>query len=603
MSGGQRMKTGKVTANVKVCTGRLSCRVIVLSAALLCGTAFLGSAHASVCCAAKPGSGPRVGAFTGGIPNSGDFLSNPHNDSIETFGMLYGYFGNSWAPDGHTGDPLGTGGKLPFVYALELYREQSVDYPVLTKGDLREQYVDFGYIPTWRANTVAGIGKFRLSPELSANMQMVYGGDPGKPGTNSNGAVGVGEVALTWAPLAQKNIWIKAGNILDGSTFAPIFDQSPLENFLYTGIVASYGAEIGQSIQSVSSISFGGNFINATILKDENVSMPSGSAGFYHASRQRTWLYAKSSLLYDRKFGLKLMGGIQAVPEDSTPKSVTASGSDPYVHFRGGMGGMGGIEATWFSSYQFHTFVVSAAQGDAAIGSFSPDYTLRATDNTPIIVDRSDFAYDPYAYSYSKKGSAVLNLIYWNGIERGAFRLSAGAWYTARLPAATSMQFVNPMSDSLRLSLPDKRMHDSIVTIEAEPFHSFKLSLFPSVQIRQTPLFIGVRYDNITYLTPDAHTNAIEFERDQTLRPPKGSTPNAPRYSPSRWDREAVNANIVAPTVRLDFGEKGGISATYACAFYDKPVDRQGSVARFHQNITLGADLMITYKKQAQLQF
>lgn len=577
-------------------------RIAVAGTAIISITGVVAETSASACCAAKAGSGPRVGAFTGGIPTAKDFLTNPHTDSIESFGMLYGYFGNSWSPDGHTGDPLGAGGKLPLIYALELYRERSVDLPELTKGDMREQYLDFGYIPTWRANTVAGIGKFRLTPELYADAQLVYGGDPGKPGTNSNGAVGVGEVSLTWAPLNMKRFWIKAGNILDGGTFAPIFDQSPMENFLFTGIVASFGTAIGERIRSVSSLSFGGNFLNATILKDDDVDMPAGSAGFYHSSRQRTYLYAKTSLLFNRKLGIKIVGGIQAVPEDSTPKSFTTAGADPYHHFRASMGSMGGVEATFFSGRQFHTLVLSAARGDATIGSFSPDYTLDVAGTNPVIVDRNDFAFDPFAYSFTKSGSSVANIIYWNGIERGNFRLSAGAWYTVRLPAKTEASFVNPIPDSLRTTIPaDPLMRDSIVTIAAEPFHAIKFSFFPSIQIGTSPLFLGLRYDNITYLTPDAHTNAIEFERDQTLRPPAASNEVTLRYGPSRWDREAVNANILSPTLRLDFGERGGISATYACAFYGKPIDRQGVIARFHQNINLGADLMITYRKNKKL--
>jgi hypothetical protein len=577
-------------------------QAVAVLAAIFLSSGFYGTAQASVCCTARPGAGPRVGSFTGAVASPADFLLNPHTDSIESFGMLYGYYANAWSSDGHAGDPLGTGGKLPLIYSLELYREQSVDNPVLTKGDLRTQYVDFGYLPTWRANTVAGIGKFRLTPSLYADAQLVYGGDPGKPGTNTSGQVGVGEVSLTWAPVNFRRFWIKAGNILDAGTFSPVFDQSPIENFFYTGVVASLSADAGNDIRSISSLSFGGTFLNSTILKDESFDMPAGSAGFYHANRQRTFLYARTSLLIRKALGLKFVGGIQALPEDSTRKPVAKAGTDPYLHLRGGVGGMGGIEATLFAGRHFHTLVVSAARGDATIGSFSPDYTLvNSSNNQNVISDPNDFSYDKFAWEYRRAGSTVANVIYWSSVEAGAFRLSGGAWYCARIPARGAMSFVNPMSDSLRSMQPDALMRDSVVTVESQPFHSVKFSLFPSIRIGTTPVFLGIRYDNISYLTPDAYTNAIEPRRDQTLRPFAGDNPESPVYAPSKWDREAVNANIFSPTLRLDFGERGGISAIYSFARYGKPVDRQGRIASFHQNFSLSADVMIMYRKHKKI--
>jgi hypothetical protein len=140
-----------------------------------------------------------------------------------------------------------------------------------------------------------------------------------------------------------------------------------------------------------------------------------------------------------------------------------------------------------------------------------------------------------------------------------------------------------------------------MVTLKAQPFHAVRVSVFPSMQIGITPLFIGIRYDNITYLTPNAHTNMIEYERDQTLRPVSfpnvGSEAAARIYGPAKWDREAVNANIVSPTLRLDFNEMGGMTAAYAMGFYSQPIDRQGSISNFHGNLTIGADFLITIKK------
>jgi hypothetical protein len=72
-------------------------------------------AYSASCCGAKSGGGPRVGAFSGNVMKKGDFLVDPHDDTLEYLFTTYGYYGNSWSPDGHSGDPLGTGGKWPLA--------------------------------------------------------------------------------------------------------------------------------------------------------------------------------------------------------------------------------------------------------------------------------------------------------------------------------------------------------------------------------------------------------------------------------------------------------------------------------------------------------
>lgn len=566
-------------------------RIFVLSIAILIITGIKSDSSAASCCSLKQGSGPRVGAFAGNILKAKNFIYNPHEDTIENLASIYGYYGNSWDPDGHTGDPLGTGGKLPLLYTTELYRDQGVENQALVKNDMRTQYVDFGYIPLWRANTLSGYGKWRMSPELLAQYQMVYGGDPGKPGTNSNGSIGIGEVSLQWAPVNYQNFWIKAGNIIDGGTYTSIFDQSPIENFIYTGLTASLAGNLN-SIKTVTSISFGGNYLNSVYLRNQEDGLPAGSPGFTRASRQRTYLYAKSNLLFSNKFGLKVVGGMQFVPEDSSLKMFSKSGSDPFYHYPKGIGGMGGMEATWFGTGQFHTFVISGAYGDAMIGSSTPDAVLKPVVTNPVVLDKLDVSYDPFAWEFSRQKSSLINFIYWNGIESGKIHFTGGMWFTVRFPEKTSMSFVNPMADSIRKSDPDRLMQDSIVTVQPENFEALKISLFPTYQIGYSPLYIGIRFDNITFLTPNAHTNAIELERDQTLR--AANTNETSLYSPSLWDREAVNANILTPSLRLDFKELGGITVAYSFAFYDKPVDRQGKISDRHSNLTICADISLT---------
>lgn len=544
------------------------------------------------CCAGKAAGGPRVGALNNNVMKSTDFLYDPHEDSLAYLFSVYGYYGNSWSPDGHRGDPLGTGGKWPLSYTMELYREQNVETEGLVKRDLREQYADFGYIPVWRMNTLSLFGKYRLSQELITNIQMVYGGDPGKPGTNENGALGIGEASLQWAPLALPRFWLKAGNILDAGAYSSLFDQNPLENFLFTGVMGSWRTDHGNFLRTTTSLAFGGTFINSTYLRDAAYDYYSHQ-GYMRAGRQRTYAYAKSSALIAEHVGIKALGGIQYAPGDSSQDILGRM-----YRYSPGAGAMAGFEATLFGENASHTAMITFAHGDATLGWGAPDYVVKPLVSTPVNPEQRAPVQE---YSFTREGSSVLNFIYWSGYKNGSFHLSAGLWYNGRFPAKNTATLSNPTSDSIRALLPASELRDSVVTIRAESFHAIRWSLFPSLQIGFTPLFVGVRYDNIMYLTPEAHTNMIEFGRDQTLRPIAypgiDGDAAAKVYAPAKWDREAVNATILSPTIRLDFKEHGGLTAAYALGFYKKPIDRQGRVSKFHGNLTLGADMLISIKK------
>jgi hypothetical protein len=65
---------------------------------------------------------------------------------------------------------------------------------------------------------------------------------------------------------------------------------------------------------------------------------------------------------------------------------------------------------------------------------------------------------------------------------------------------------------------------------------------------------------------------------------------------PALWDRKAINANIISPTLRLDFNEIDGMTAAYAMSCYSQPIDRQASISNFHGNFTLGTDFLIAIK-------
>lgn len=532
--------------------------------------------------------GGGAGSGGGGAPVSGPGIPAAalcqEEDTSSVSVSIYGSLSGSLSPDGHRGDPLGTGGKIPVTYNSSLYKESTPEKPALAKPDLRVQYLDFGYIPIWRSSVLYAQTRLKIRDNLHARLGLSYGGEPGSPGTNTTtGLFGIGEASLVWLPKRTPGISLQAGNILDVGGYSPIFDQAPLNNFSYTGILASYTRETGENSALDATIAFG-NTPQNFVSRLESKSGPVGASAYYlQTIRQRSYLYAKTGVRIKNMASLRAIGGYQLVPND------TSIATNPRAAFPKTEGWHAGLEASIGTIRQNHTFAVSWGLGDVVLGWGTPDFVrYRAVDTV-----YNSGADTIYVDRYAKKNSSLTNLIYWGNSRLGRLTLSAGSWVMLRDPDQITFQEVNPHygpgysylnGDSL-FSAAGAPRGDSIVEIAPQPFNAVKLVLFPSVELAQI-LHAGVRVDHIRYLNPKAHTNLMEPVRDPALR--YAQYPGIYEfYAPALWDAEAVNTTIISPILSIDFDGVAGITASYSYGLYDSPVSRQGAVANRHSNAAI----------------
>jgi len=69
------------------------------------------------------------------------------------------------------------------------------------------------------------------------------------------------------------------------------------------------------------------------------------------------------------------------------------------------------------------------------------------------------------------------------------------------------------------------------------------------------------------------------------------------KAGPSKWDLEAVNAQVVSPFIALEFPAVGGMSVMYSQGMYEQPIIRQGKVGKQLGNLTLTAYVNYTLRK------
>ena len=69
-----------------------------------------------------------------------------------------------------------------------------------------------------------------------------------------------------------------------------------------------------------------------------------------------------------------------------------------------------------------------------------------------------------------------------------------------------------------------------------------------------------------------------------------------PLNKPSKWELEAVNANVISPYLALDIGGVLSLKFTYSLGFYDKKVHRQGAYDTFHSNFNFITNVFYTFR-------
>jgi len=135
---------------------------------------------------AAPGGSSSLGTGAGINGYAAALTCGAIDDTSKFSSTVFGFISTSMSPDGHKGDPLGTGGKYPLSYDQWLSVETTPDLAVLQDRDLRVQYNDFGYLPLWRNNVVVGSVAYRFTNDLKAALSLSYGGETGAPGTGLN---------------------------------------------------------------------------------------------------------------------------------------------------------------------------------------------------------------------------------------------------------------------------------------------------------------------------------------------------------------------------------------------------------------------------------
>jgi len=112
-----------------------------------------------------------------------------------------------------------------------------------------------------------------------------------------------------------------------------------------------------------------------------------------------------------------------------------------------------------------------------------------------------------------------------------------------------------------------------------------------------------IAYDQWLFV---AHTNSQEALIDEALNPVGiVDTPNPPEnpskwngYGQSKWELEAVNTMILSPFAALEFPGIGGINVMYSRGTYEKPVRRQGTISKMHDNVVINAYVNYSMRKK-----
>lgn len=195
-----------------------------------------------------PGGGSGGGAFGGsgaGRSFSGVSIYST-NDSAKIAFDLYSNFLYSLCTDFNQGQQLGPGGKLSAMYNAFLYRVSTSQTPYPYKGNYDLQQNDFGYTPIWQGNVISSRVRYRFLPNLWGTITT----DCNMDGIAANAKdaaqyIQIGALDIKWAPKLLNNFALTIGKINLSGTYCSIFDQMPLENFLFNGLSMDYAKNKG----------------------------------------------------------------------------------------------------------------------------------------------------------------------------------------------------------------------------------------------------------------------------------------------------------------------------------------------------------------------
>lgn len=618
----------------------ISCRFITVLSFILMSTVVLfshpGHSHGK----AKKKTAKRGKGFT----KSGGTFDENTRVHIDVYGNINFSLNNQL----NGGDPLGVGGQIPWYYNVTIGSE--VPYNALAgvipsgDRDYRVESSDFGYIPLWDEGELSFSLKYRFAKNLFGEADMGFSEvkEPGAGG-GTTWNLALSQVVFNW--IINKKSHLRVGHLSVNSNYAVIFGQMPLTSSIFQGAQFNYSPTDNFSL----SLSGGTTFLNRTFntnteeaaywhavltktkdLKEDSVAIDKvihGHEGTYGTTRLRSTVLGKGTLKLNN---ITINGefGAQYLPKDSSENYVVTEnkkGDLPtqwdYQVYEPAFGWKLGIEVEHnFKDILEHSLSIGYGMGDIEMGLGKPSSVLyRREIDIKDKNARTDLTY------YSSTGSSLLNVAYWGTLSKSKFSLDYGVWFAGHTPASNPLKWefqngwykdddgnVNStLTDSLaEILFPGytkvKDLPDSVI-IDTEPYRTVKFAVEPSYQFGDI-VNLGFRYDHIRHLDPQAHTNTQEWKKNSVLDPVyvdksayltvmNGFADGWPQtqYEPSKWELEAVNANVITPYINLTIKDILSIKAAYSMGFYSDVVRRHNQVSDFHSNFILSANLNYSF--------
>ncbi len=546
-----------------------------------------------------PGGGTGGGAF-GGSGSGRSFAGvsiYSLNDSAKMAFDLFSNLSYSLCSHLNQGEQLGPGGWLSNMYNAFLYTEFTSLNVFPYRSDYLLQQQDFGYTPVWQPNSVSSRLYYRFLPNVWGTMTMDCSLDGLADNVrNITNYIRFGELSIKWAPKVLKNFSTTIGKVHVGGTYIPIFDQMPLENFLFNGLIMDYSRGINKKVFFSGRIAVGQEFLGRTVWYSDTTGNNMTLFGNVDKMRNRNHLFVKAQIGYKRKLGAKFIGGYQVIPKDTT--QVIYNGLNypltrTLYHPRSA-GWHIGMELAFNTKITNHIGIISYSKGDVRTGWGSP-YYVNEPDNGGVTdwYDSSEFIPD-----FTMEGSSLTYGVYWANFNYKGLMLDIGV----------SGFWQNPEKHSVAYSFDNGKWVDSsgyiiwvdqidTLTLKAQDFKALKGAVKASFCIVK-PLSIGVRYDEIHFINPDAHSNIPELGVGfPDPMDPSSSTFKLLYNEPARWEREAVNTRIITPFLSVELAKLLRIRTAYAFAFHDRPIIRQSKLSDRHSNFSVGATLTYRFAK------
>ncbi len=544
-----------------------------------------------------PGGGSGGGAFGGsgaGRSFSGVSIYSV-NDSAKIAFDFYGNLSYSLCADLNQGEPLGPGGRISNMYNTFLYQKYSSFNPCPYRSDFLLQQLDFGYTPLWQPNVLSCRLQYRFLPtvwgtvtmdcsldELAVNIQ------------NVSSSIQLGALHVKWAPRRLKGFSTTIGKVHVAGTYIPIFDQMPLENFLFNGLIGDYSRAFNNTVFLAGRIAVGQQFLGRTVSFSDTTSNKMTLFSNVEKVRNRNHLFGSVQLGYKRAFGVKVVGGYQVVPADTTQVSYAGT-TQPLtctIYHPRAAGWHVGMELAFNTKRTNHIGIAATGKGDVLMGRGAP-YYINKPDNGGVT---DWFQPNELRPEFTMAGSALTYGVYWANLNFKRLMIDLGLSGVWQRPAkdVVTYSFYNTYwgLDSAGYWVLIEQIDTS--SIQAEDYKTLKGAMKASYRIGRN-VRIGCRYDEIRFFNPDAHSNVPEL--GWQMADPMDTTASTLKLlynNPARWEREAVNTRIITPFLSFELVKTVRIRAQYACAFYDRPVYRQSRVSDFHGNFSLG--VTVTYR-------